>query len=168
MNFEEAKAKYIQAWGTLGTNWGINKAMAQIHALLLISPKPLCTDTIMEELSISRGNANMNLRALMDWGIVTKVYIPGERKEFFESEKDVWELSRQVMKERRKRELEPVIKVLKEVSDVQLDGSAEADEFKRITVELSGFASKADSLLQNAMKAEESWFFKTVLKLVKK
>lgn len=167
MNYEEAKSKYIQAWGTLGANWGINKAMAQIHALLLISPKPLCTDTIMEELKISRGNANMTLRSLMDWGIVTKVFIPGERKEFFVSEKDVWELSRQVMKERRKRELEPAIKVLKEVSNVELDGSEESKEFKRMTTELANFAGKADNILQGAMKAEENWFFKAFLRFVK-
>jgi DNA-binding transcriptional regulator GbsR (MarR family) len=167
MNFEEAKAKYIQAWGTLGDSWGINKAMAQIHALLLISPKPLCTDTIMEELSISRGNANMTLRALMDWGIVTKVHIPGERKEFFTSEKDVFELARQVMKERRKRELEPVIKVLREVSDIQDLDSLEAKEFKRMTSELAEFAQQADKVLDTAMKAEGNWLFKTVLRFLK-
>jgi DNA-binding transcriptional regulator GbsR (MarR family) len=162
MEFKEAKEKYIHAWGVLGTNWGINKAMAQIHALLLISPEPLCTDTIMEELNISRGNANMNLRSLMDWGIITKVFKSGERKEFFTSEKDVWELSRQVMKERRKRELEPAIKVLKEVSVLQLDGTEECKEFKRMTTELADFAAKADTILLGAMKAEQSWLFKTV------
>lgn len=167
MDLDEAKGKYIQAWGTLGTSWGINKAMAQIHALLLVSAEPLCTDTIMETLSISRGNANMNIRALMDWGIVSKVLIPGERKEFFSSEKDVWELARQVIKERRKRELEPVIKVLKEVSTIELDGTKETEEFKKMTIELEKFASKADSILENTIKAEENWFFKTVLRLFK-
>jgi DNA-binding transcriptional regulator GbsR (MarR family) len=167
MKLDEAKSKYIQAWGTLGTSWGINKAMAQIHALLLVSYEPLCTDTIMEVLSISRGNANMNIRALMDWGIVTKIHIPGERKEFFGSEKDVWQLARQVIKERRKRELEPVIKVLKEVSAIESDGSVEVEEFKKMTTELEKFASKADTILENTIKAEENWFFKTVLRLFK-
>ena len=167
MKLDEAKSKYIQAWGTLGTSWGINKAMAQIHALLLVSSEPLCTDTIMEVLSISRGNANMNIRALMDWGIVTKIHIPGERKEFFGSEKDVWQLARQVIKERRKRELEPVIKVLKEVSAIESDGSVEVEEFKKMTTELEKFASKADTILENTIKAEENWFFKTVLRLFK-
>ena len=167
MKLDEAKSKYIQAWGTLGTSWGINKAMAQIHALLLVSAEPLCTDTIMEVLSISRGNANMNIRALMDWGIVTKIHVPGERKEFFSSEKDVWELARQVIKERRKRELEPAIKMLNEVSTIELDGSVETAEFKKVTTELANFASKADSILENTIKAEESWFFKTVLRMFK-
>lgn len=167
MKLDEAKAKYIQAWGTLGTSWGINKAMAQIHALLLVSSEPLCTDTIMETLSISRGNANMNIRALMDWGIVSKVHIPGERKEFFGSEKDVWELARQVIKERRKRELEPVIKVLNDVSTIELDGSVETAEFKKMTTELAKFAVQADTILENTLKAEENWFFKNVIRLFK-
>ena len=72
MKFEEAKNEFIQSWGKLGSSWGINKAMAQIHALLIISPEGLCTEDIMHELKISRGNASMNLRALMEWGIVEK------------------------------------------------------------------------------------------------
>src|SRR5688572_12934682 len=93
--------------------------MGQIHALLMISPKPLTTEDMMDELEISRGNASMNIRALMDWGIVSKVSVPGDRKEYYKSEKDVWALARQVARERRKRELEPILKVLKEVNEVQ-------------------------------------------------
>ena len=167
MNYAEAKSKYIQAWGTLGTSWGINKAMAQIHALLLVSSEPLSTDIIMEELNISRGNANMNIRSLMDWGIINKVYVSGERKEFFVSEKDVWSLARQVIKERRKRELEPVIKVLNEVSSIKLEGSEEAKEFTKMTSELAKFSSKIDDMLELTIKAEENWFFKSFLKLFK-
>jgi len=156
MDYQEAKGKYIQAWGTLGSSWGINKAMAQIHALLLVSPKPLSTDTIMEELSISRGNANMNIRSLIDWGIVNKEFIPGQRKEYFSSEKDIWELARRVIKERRKRELEPVIKVLKEVSSIKSDGSEESEEFVKMTKELADFSVQTDNLLDLAMKAEQN------------
>ena len=80
MKLEEAKEKYIQTWGTFATNWGINRTMAQVHALLLASGKALSTDEVMEELQISRGNANTNLRALMDWGIVKKELVKGDRK----------------------------------------------------------------------------------------
>ena len=80
MEFKEAKQKFISTWGSLGTLWGINKAMAQIHALLFIAPEPLSMEEIMEELEISRGNASMNLRGLIDWGIVYKVTKPGERR----------------------------------------------------------------------------------------
>ena len=83
MEFKESKEKFIQSWGVLGSSWGINRTMAQIHALLLISPEILSTEEIMDELQISRGNANMNIRGLMDWGIVTKHFKTGERKDFF-------------------------------------------------------------------------------------
>ena len=83
MQLDEAKEKFTQSWGTLGSSWGINRTMAQIHALLLVTNKPLCAEDIMASLQISRGNANMNLRALMDWGLVHKEFKTGERREFF-------------------------------------------------------------------------------------
>lgn len=167
MKYSEAKQELIQAWGNLGYSWGLNKTMAQIHALLMISPKPLSTEDIMEELQISRGNANMNIRALLDWGIISRISMPGERKEFFKSEKDVWALARQVARERRKRELDPIIKVLREVSDVQPDGSDDTKEFKKVTKDLKNFAEKSDALLETFIRAEESWFWNTVMKLMK-
>lgn len=167
MKLAEAKEKLIQAWGNLGYSWGLNKVMAQIHALLLISPKPLSTEDIMKELNISRGNANMNIRALLDWGIIYRVSIAGERKEFFKSEKDIWALARQVVKERRKRELEPILKTLKEVQDVSGESNEELKEFKKITKELKGFAEKSDGLLSTFVGAQESWFWNTVLKAFK-
>ncbi|MCB0624548.1 MAG: transcriptional regulator, partial [Saprospiraceae bacterium] len=81
MDLREGKEKFIQSWGALGSSWGVNRTMAQIHALLLISPEALSADEIMEDLMVSRGNANMNLRALIDWGLVYKELKPGERKE---------------------------------------------------------------------------------------
>lgn len=167
MKYPEAKSELIQAWGNLGYSWGLNKTMAQIHALLMISPKELSTDEIMEELSISRGNANMNIRALLDWGIIYRVSIPGERKEYFKSEKDIWALARQVARERRKRELEPILKVLRTVQDVPQDGSDEAKEFKKVVKDLKGFAEKSDNLLDAFVKAEENWFWSAVLKIFK-
>lgn len=167
MKYTEAKEELIQAWGNLGYSWGLNKIMAQIHALLMISPKPLSTEDIMSELSISRGNANMNVRALIDWGIISRVSIAGERKEYFRAEKDVWGLARQVAKERRKRELEPILKVLREVNDVPNDGSDDTKEFKRVVKDLKSFADKSDGLLDTFIKSEESWFWNVVLKLMK-
>ncbi|MFZ6014107.1 MAG: GbsR/MarR family transcriptional regulator [Bacteroidota bacterium] len=167
MKYTEAKEELIQAWGNLGYSWGLNKTMAQIHALLMISPKPLSTEEIMTELSISRGNANMNVRALLDWGIISRILVPGERKEYFKSEKDIWALARQVAKERRKRELEPILKVLKEVNNVQTDNTDESKEFKKVVKELKNFAEKSDGLLETFIKSEESWFWNTVLKMMK-
>lgn len=167
MKYAEAKEELIQAWGNLGYSWGLNKTMAQIHALLMISPKPLSTEEIMLELSISRGNANMNIRALLDWGIISRILVPGERKEFFKSEKDIWALARQVAKERRKRELEPILKVLREVNDVQNDGSEDTKELKRVVKDLKNFAEKSDGLLETFIKSEESWFWNVLLKIMK-
>jgi len=167
MKYTEAKEELIQAWGNLGYSWGLNKTMAQIHALLMISPKPLPTEEIMQELNISRGNANMNIRALLDWGIISRVSVPGERKEYFKSEKDIWTLARQVVRERRKRELEPIIKVLREVNEVASDGSEQTKEFKKTVKDLKNFAEKSDNLLETFIRAEESWFWNTMLKLLK-
>ncbi len=115
MNYKEAKEKYIQTWGALGSQWGINKTMAQINALLMVSTMPLSIEEIMSELQISRGNASMNIRALIDWGIVFKESKAGERKEYFTAEKDLDKLAVTIAKERSKREIKPALRVLKEV-----------------------------------------------------
>src|SRR4051794_19596428 len=121
MKLAEAKTQFIQAWGTFGSKWGINRTMAQMHALLMVSPDPLSPEEMMVELNISRGNVNMNIRELMDWGLVDKIHKPGDRKEYFWAEKDVWKITTQVAKETKKRELEPILKVLEQVSKVEGD-----------------------------------------------
>jgi len=165
MEYIEGKRRFIEAWGTLGTSWGINKAMAQIHALLLISTEPLSTEDIMEELQISRGNVNMNVRALMDWGIVHKELKIGERKEFFMAGKDVWELARQVSRERRRREIEPVLKVLAQVQSVTGTNAKEVEEFRKVTADLHDFSSRVDGLVEKFAKSDQNWFYKLLLKL---
>lgn len=164
MDYEEAKYKFIEAWGTLGTSWGINKVMAQIHALLIVASKPMTTDDVMNELQISRGNANMNIRALMEWGIVEKKLIVGERKDHYVAGKDIWELARQVSRERRKREIEPILKVLNQVQAV--DGKTEeVKEFKAVTGELREFSKKVDNALEKFTKSDKNWFLKLLLKM---
>lgn len=167
MEYQEAKEKFISTWGSLGTLWGINKAMAQIQSLLFISTKPLSMEDIMEDLKISRGNASMNLRQLMDWGIVTKTLVPGERKEFFTTEKDVQELARHIAKERSRREIKPVLKVLKEVSSIKDDGTAKTQELIKQTKALHDLADTADSMLNKIVTQEQNWITKSLLKLIK-
>ncbi|WP_203258073.1 GbsR/MarR family transcriptional regulator [Hyunsoonleella ulvae] len=167
MEYQEAKEKFISTWGSLGSMWGINKAMAQIQSLLFISTKPLSMEEIMEELKISRGNTSMNLRQLMDWGIVTKELVPGERKEFFSTEKDVQELARHIAKERSRREIKPVIKVLKEVSSIKDDGTAKTKELIKQTKALHDLADTADSLLNKIANQEQNWITKSLMKLFK-
>jgi DNA-binding transcriptional regulator GbsR (MarR family) len=119
MQLDEAQERFIEMWGTLGTEWGISRSMAQIHALLLLSPKPLCGDDVMEQLQIARGNANTNLRALRDWGLVKKELITGDRKEYFVAYKDMWHVAKQVVLHRKKRELDPLLLALKQLKDIE-------------------------------------------------
>ena len=140
--------------------------MAQIHALLLIAPESLSAEEIMEELQISRGNANMNIRALIDWGLVYKELKPGERKEFFVAEKDMWEVVKNIIVQRKKRELEPMLRVLDEISSVDPE-SEEAREFIEIIREIKLFSNKADSTLDTLVKADSNWFVGTFMKMIK-
>jgi len=169
MNYNEARSRIIDAWGALGTSWGISRTMAQIHALLMLSPEAMTTDDIIEELQISRGNVSMSLRSLIDWGIIRKIYKPGQRKELYESEKDVWELATQVAKERRRRELAPLLKVLEDVQDIDDNTvmQSKVKEMNKMTKQLFKFAKQSDKLLSLFIKSEENWFFGKVLKLLK-
>ena len=168
MELGEAKQKFIEAWGKLGSEWGINRTMAQVHALLLVTPDALSTEEIMEALSISRGNTNMTVRDLIGWGLVEKQLKPGERKEFFYADKDAWNIARQVAKERRKRELDPVIKILDELSKVKGDIKDPAFKtFNKSVTDINNLAKNVDKTLEKMIKADESWFWGSILKIFK-
>ncbi|MEM9077902.1 MAG: MarR family transcriptional regulator [Bacteroidota bacterium] len=167
MEYQEAKDEFISTWGSLGTLWGINKAMAQIQALLFISTRALTTEEIMAELQISRGNTSMNVRQLIDWGIVKKELKAGERKEYFSTEKDVQELARIIAEERNRREIQPVIKTLKEISSIQDDGTEKTKELIKQTKALHDLAKTADSLLVKAINHKQNWVSTALLKLIK-
>ena len=124
-------------------------------------------EEIMEELKISRGNTSMNLRQLIDWGIVTKELVPGERKEYFSTEKNVQELARIVAKERSRREIQPVIKILDEVSNIKDDGSAETKELIKQTKALHDLAETADTMLNKVVSQNQNWLTKSLLKIIK-
>lgn len=167
MELADARDQFVQSWGTLGSSWGINRTMAQIHSLLLVSHKPLCAEEVMGMLQISRGNANMNLRALIDWGLVRKEHKSGERKEYFVAEKDIWEMARRVMSERKKRELEPVIRVLEEVSKVKVEKDDEAArEFKEMIKKLKEFVDRLDRLSDKVSRSDRNWFYKSLMKVL--
>lgn len=166
MEFKEAKTKFVQTWGALGSQWGINKTMAQIHALLMVSNEPVSMEDIMEELQISRGNASMNLRALMDWGIVYKEFKAGERREFFIAEKDLDELAVKIARERSKREIKPALKVLKEVSSLDATKTEEEKHFVEQTTKLYDFVLKADNVLDKMTEYRENWLTRILMKFV--
>ncbi len=168
MKLTEAKQQFISSWGAFGTHWGINRTMAQIHALLLVSPEPLTQDDIMEELTISRGNTNMNIRELINWGLVDRVLISGERKEFFSAEKDIWKVVKQIVKERKKRELEPMLQLLDKLEAVE--GDKKDKEVKTFVDTISGIkklGKQADKTLDTMIRAEESWFVGALMKVFK-
>ncbi len=168
MEYQEGKEKFIQAFGTLGSKWGINRTMAQVHALLLISPGPLCADDIMSELSISRGNANMNLRALIDWGLIYKELKAGERKEFFVAEKDMWKVVRQIMLQRKKRELAPIMEVLSELNEQVQGEGEEVEVLKKSVADMHNFGQSADKAIEKVVNSDENWLFNTFLKMLMK
>jgi DNA-binding transcriptional regulator GbsR (MarR family) len=110
----EAQDLFIRRWGEMGQTWGINRTMAEIHALCYIAALPLCTDDVMERLHISRGNASMSLRSLVDWGLIRRLHRLGERREYFESLSDVWEMFSIIAAERKRREMDPVLETIKQ------------------------------------------------------
>lgn len=123
--------KFVTHWGELGTRWGINRTMAQVHALLYLSNKPLNAEDICETLQFARSNVSTALKELQSWGIVRVVHLQGDRRDHFESMKDVIEMFRVIMVERKRREIDPTLKLLRESADEMSKSKASADEFTR-------------------------------------
>ncbi|MFI5346739.1 MAG: GbsR/MarR family transcriptional regulator [Elusimicrobiota bacterium] len=161
-----ARERFVRSWGEMASRWGINKTMARVHALLMISEAALSTDEIMERLAISRGNANMNLRGLVDWGLVRRVSVGSERKEYFESEKDVWNMCCRIARERKKREIEPVLGTLEECIK-EAGGGKEAAAFRRRLTDLLELVRMLDFVLGKMAAQEKNDVLPRVLKLMK-
>ena len=128
-NLSPAAQKFILHWGEMGTRWGINRTVAQIHALLFLSPKPLTAEQIADSLSVARSNVSTSLKELQSWGIVKIVHLLGDRRDHFESMKDVWEMFRIILDERKKRECDPTLTMLRDC--VAQTKSASADAYTR-------------------------------------
>lgn len=165
-DLRDAQERFIEAWGAFGSAWGINRSMAQVHALLLISPDALSTEDVMARLNISRGNANMNLRALIDWSLVRRVLKTGERREYFEAEKDVWKVATHITRERKKRELEPLVRLLDELEDIP-GTTPEAKSFRKMTHDLHDLTTRLDTLLEHSTRRDVQWFVKAATTLLK-
>jgi DNA-binding transcriptional regulator GbsR (MarR family) len=138
-NHKEALEQFILLWGEMASAWGINKTMAQIHALLYAEAEPLDTDTIMEQLDISRGNANMNLRNLVQWQLIHKVHFKGQRKDFYTAEKDVWNIVSTIVRERQQREVAPIRENLEECLEVFEAESTQSQEEKEFRKRIENF-----------------------------
>jgi DNA-binding transcriptional regulator GbsR (MarR family) len=164
-----ARDEFVSQWGTMGSAWGINRTMAQIHALLMTSDRALTTDEVMDDLKISRGNAHQNLRELVGWGLVRSVIRKGERKEYFEAEKDVWRMFCIVARERKRREIEPALKALRtcEEQTRALKGDKAAAFNKQIRA-LSEFVGQTDTILDRISRSEGSSIMPLLLKMLGK
>jgi DNA-binding transcriptional regulator GbsR (MarR family) len=161
----EARRTFIESWGALGSAWGISKTMAMIHALLLVSDDPLSTDEVMDELGVSRGNANTTLRELVGWGLIRRVVRKGERREYFEAEKDVWTIFCTVARERKRREIDPVLAVLS--TCLEQTKGLRSNKAKAFHAQLAGvheFVTTAGALLDRIAAAEQSKVMPVLLK----
>ena len=135
MQLKPVEQRFVLHWGEMGTRWGINRTVAQVHALLFLSPTPLPADEIAATLTVARSNVSTSLRELQGWGIVRVVHVLGDRKDHFESVKDVWEIFRIVAEERKRREIDPTLRVLAEcVQEVKSAGPA-GDAYTRERLE---------------------------------
>lgn len=167
MKLEEGRSKFIQAWGSLGSSWGISKSMAQIHALLLSYPEGLSADEIMEQVQISRGNVNTNVRELINWRLVRKETVLGERKEFFIAIHDVHSIAQNIMEERKRRELEPVRRLLNELKAAKLEGNKEEIEhFQSLLSDLADFVSQMENLTNLMTKINNNNYMKKLIKAI--
>jgi DNA-binding transcriptional regulator GbsR (MarR family) len=171
MNLETARAEFIRTWGQFGVEWGINRTMAQIHALLLVAPEPLDTDEVMAALKVSRGHANTNLRGLVEWGVVRKVNRPGVRRDLYEAEKDLWEVAQRVAERRRSRELDPMVRLvtkLEEMRPAPGEDPAEAREFKRMMGDIADMGRNAGRVLETIRALDRSRFFGRLVRIVRR
>ena len=166
MEFSEAKKRFISSWGELGCTWGICKTMGQIHALLLISPEPMCSDQIKEELDISSGNTNMNLRALIDWGIIYRKSKPGDRKDYYIAEKDLWKVFKKTLLKRKQKELNPMIELTKALSDTNADCDR-SREFVRVVQNIQMISTAADKSLDKLLSCESNLLLNTVVRVMR-
>jgi DNA-binding transcriptional regulator GbsR (MarR family) len=163
----EAQDRFIASWGRMGSVWGISRTMAEVHALLYITGAPMCTDEIMERLGVSRGNVSMSVRSLLEWGVIEKVRHPGDRKEYFQAEQDVWSMLRAIARERIKREVDPLLDALDEIGELapEVEGQSQEeirslhkrldeirDGFGLITTLAHKFAGPRGAGLQTAAK----------------
>ena len=165
MKLNDAKMEFVQTWGSIGSAWGIPRSMAQIHALLLASNEALSTEDVMETIQLSRGNVNINMRELINWRLVSKQNKIGERKEFFTAQSDIMSMAQNIVEERKRRELEPVLSLLSKLKDEKIEGNEdEVKHFKQLMLDLDEFIKQLDQLSEIWLKLKDNFFFKKMIK----
>jgi DNA-binding transcriptional regulator GbsR (MarR family) len=163
MKLTSAQEKFVLHWGEMGTRWGINRTVAQIHALLYLSPEPLNAEEITETLGVARSNVSNSIRELQGWGIVKLVHAMGDRRDHFESMKDPWEMFRMVLDERKKREIDPTLAMLREAL-ADLDKEKQKDSY---TVERLRALQEFFETTANWYNGIRQWPTTTLVKFMK-
>ena len=156
MGEEEVIDRFVDAWGAMGSFWGVNRSVARVHALLLASSRPWTLDEISERLRISKGNASTSLKELRSWSVVRKEFKPGERKEFFACEPDAWKMFFSIVRERKRREFDPILASVRET--IALTGEApkqiDLERLAQLEKMLTTFDSLAARLLSSEGRAK--------------
>src|SRR5438309_10593720 len=152
MPLSQTEQRFVLHWGEMGTRWGINRTVAQVHALLFLSPKPLHAEEIANTLEVARSNVSTSLRELQGWRIVRLAHVLGDRRDHCESVKDVWEIFRIVAEERKRREIDPTLRVLQEcVSEVKKAGSGHTYARERLE-EMLEFLTATTGLFEELIR----------------
>ena len=155
--------KFILHWGEMGTRWGINRTVAQIHALLFMSPRPLHAEDIASTLAVARSNVSTSLKELQGWRIVKLVHVLGDKRDHFESMKDPWEMFRIVLDERKRREIDPTLQMLRKcIAEAEQDKATDEYTEQRLR-DLAGFFETTSSWYQQL----RAWPTSAVVKFVK-
>ncbi len=170
-----ARNLFIRRWGEMGATWGISRTMAEIHALLFLTGEPQCTDDIMELLQVSRGNASMNLRQLVNWGLIRRTHIRGDRKEYFISDLDAWQMFETIARERRRREVEPIIETIErcradianEMPHLTPEKQTEAQGYDDKLKDMIEFIHAVNALLNTVLSAGHGKIRKLTQALIK-
>ncbi len=158
--YEQSRQLFVRRWGEMGANWGISRTMAEIHALLFLSSEPLCTDDVMAQLEVSRGSASMNLRQLVNWGLIHRVHRPGDRKEYFAGQTDVWQMFETITRERRRREVQPIAETIERCQSMVRDDlkrirgpkRREVQEYQQRLAEMADFLKVMNALFNVVAK----------------
>ena len=155
-----ARNLFIRRWGEMAASWGISRTMAEIHAMLYLAADPVCTDDVMDQLQVSRGSASTNLRELTNWGLIYRVHRRGDRKEYFVAEKDVWQMFDTISRERRRREVQPIVETLDRclvmMDEAKVRGELqkrEADAYRERFTELQEFCELMNVLFNLLSRA---------------
>jgi DNA-binding transcriptional regulator GbsR (MarR family) len=164
---DDARDRFIAEWGGLGPAWGVSRTMSQIHALLMVSPESMNTDQIMGALEISRGNAHSNIQELCAWGLLRKLSRTGERKDYFEAEKDVWRVVQLILRERKRAEFEPALSTLSNcLESTKGLRDKESRAFRKQLKELQEFTSLADRLADRVARMESSTLLRWIARVL--